>query len=715
MSKELLFDFDEIEDVLLDGEIGVWRIEIEPGQQPRMYGDAALARLFEIEGKQLTPQEVYETWDRGIDDGYRVYVERATNEILENKCMEVVYPWIRSDGIKTIVRCRGYLGEQKGNIVCLKGIHQDITHTEQARIQQLELAALPKILEADYYLIYSIDIRSKTIVLEQSTESVVAGIVIGTPVDYEIWYKTYIEKHVVESYKEEIYRFFDVEVVKKAAAEHKVHDIIYLKKVRDKERYVEAKIFPVEYVDGVLTRCIAVGKDVHDAIIRDRENQALLHEALEREKRTQKTLSTVIYDRMTGLYGKEYFYEKGYQLLEHNQKSQFVFMLIDIEDFKAFNSIAGVEEGNRLIQYMAKSLEVLLEKETLSVYGRNTADQFLVIIQNEERQISYLQDGMKKAIEKYKHTLPIKIVFGEYVITDAEEELHLIQDKATLAVKTCKGIFGKYIGRYTTEMEERLMQKRLLSKDMEKAIEKEEFVIYYQPKFNAKSLKICGAEALVRWNHRSKQLLSPGIFIPLFEENGFIRHLDFYVWNKACQFIYENSISIPISVNVSRANMYSAKLQNKLLYLLERYKVDSSMLYLEFTESAYYNDMQNMQNILLQLQEKGFVISMDDFGTGYSSLGLLKDVSVNELKIDASFIDFTQGDDRSLAILESIVMMSKRLNLHVTVEGVETKEQLELVQELQCDTVQGYHLAMPMCEEDFLKFLKKVGTHTTTL
>ncbi|MEG2192296.1 MAG: EAL domain-containing protein, partial [Oscillospiraceae bacterium] len=224
--------------------------------------------------------------------------------------------------------------------------------------------------------------------------------------------------------------------------------------------------------------------------------------------------------------------------------------------------------------------------------------------------------------------------------------------------------------------------------------------IYLQPKLNIQVNKMCGAEALVRWRHPIRGLLSPGEFIPVFERNGFIIKLDYYVWEQVCKclrrWLDEGKTPYPISVNVSRVNLYNPKLAELILQLVKKYNLSPSLLNLELTESAYTDNPIAASETIALLQSYGFVILMDDFGSGYSSLNILKDISVDELKIDMRFLSETKIPGRGENIIASVVRMAKWLNIPVVTEGVETKEQTDFLRSIGCDCIQGYYYAKPM-------------------
>ncbi len=704
MTSYSIKTYERCEEILINAQSALWRLELENNKPPRLYADKAFFALFELE-ENLSAEELYVVWNSKISDEYQKLIQSATAQILSGVPSEILFVWEDKHGKSRYAQCGGSVVKDFVNGYAIEGYQNDVTETKLSKIQQLTFSNLPHILKENYYSIYSFDFRTGHVQLEQSTDSFLHPNKVNVPMHYSTMLGYFVNHLIAPECVEDFKEFFDVPNLKEFFKTNTEKTLVISKLVDNVYRNTEMKFYSVEYDGGEVVRSLLVVKDVDDVIIKERIHQHLLEETINRLEQAQKTLSHVIYDKMTGLYSKEYFYEKVEITLKEEDDKEFLFLVIDIEDFKSFNSIAGVPSGDKLIRRIAAFIDREFKNILHSTYTRTIGASYAVVCENKQEMIKEFQDKLMANIADYSSDIPINFVFGEYIIKDINEDIALMHDKAILAANSCKGSFGVHCGQYTDEMEAKVNMNRLLSQDMQRGLLRKEFEIYYQPKYNLKTLEICGAEALVRWNHKHEKLLSPAVFIPLFEQNGFIRSLDYYVWEEACAFIKHNNIEIPISVNVSRSNIYSLDLQETILKLLAKYELEPSRLCLEFTESAYYNDISTIQRILSSLQESGVIISMDDFGSGYSSLSMLKNVSVNELKIDASFVDFVDGDERSLFILEMIVQMSKKLNLHVTVEGVETKEQLEIVTDLGCDTVQGYYMARPMPSSKFLELL----------
>ncbi|MEG1973217.1 MAG: EAL domain-containing protein, partial [Oscillospiraceae bacterium] len=233
------------------------------------------------------------------------------------------------------------------------------------------------------------------------------------------------------------------------------------------------------------------------------------------------------------------------------------------------------------------------------------------------------------------------------------------------------------------------------------------------PVYSLSQGKTVSAEALVRWIHPESGIIAPNNFIPLFEKNGFITKLDFYMMDKTCQFLSnrrkEGKMPIPVSVNLSRRSIYSRDITGDLTGLMEKYDLSPSELKLEITETAYTDNPEQLKKTVIELQKRGFIILMDDFGSGYSSLNMLKDLPVDILKIDMKFLENFDVSSRAGNIVTSVVRMAKWLKLPVIAEGVETRQQVNFLSSLGCDMIQGYYFSRPITIEDFEKFVLNDG------
>ena len=439
----------------------------------------------------------------------------------------------------------------------------------------------------------------------------------------------------------------------------------------------------------------------------DEENRAVFHSVILNItplKRTRENLIyQVSYDDLTGLYNKTAFYQKAQELLSAYPDKEFEIMRMDIERFKVINDLFGEETGDRILQYIAKFFVHAPTK--LCVYGRLHSDHFLLCYpvenNNRERFIKSLQTMAASFTLDYH----IVLCFGVYRIKNRSLSVSVMCDRAGLALVKAKRNGLVVCGEYDEDMRRHIVNEQAIVNEMSEALARGEFVLYMQPKYELTTEKIVGAEALVRWIHPARGCISPSEFVPVFEHNGFIFKLDQYVWEESCRllrrWIDAGRQPLPVSVNVSRIDLYSTNLVSTLVNLVKKYEIPAALLELELTESAYTDNPQQIIEVTKNLQARGFKILMDDFGSGYSSLNMLKDMPVDILKIDLKFLDSHDETGRGGNILNSVVRMAKWLRIPVIAEGVETRQQVEFLRTIGCNRVQGYYYSRPVPVSDY--------------
>lgn len=417
------------------------------------------------------------------------------------------------------------------------------------------------------------------------------------------------------------------------------------------------------------------------------------------------------HDTLTGLHNMQKFFQNTKDMLELHPDIKFTILRVDIERFKMINNYYGDKEGDRLIIYLAHVVENFAENIKHCTFGRINADIFAVCLPTDAPQIKEFGAQIKKSLKEYHADYYLQAAIGIYDIEDNSMDMRRILDCATIAAKQCKGQYMVHEAKYTPEIGAKLIREQNIINEMDHALETEEFVVYFQPKYELDNYRPYGAEALVRWQKPDGSMISPGQFIPIFEANGFITKLDYYVWEKVCQFIQKRlkqyKDTEPISVNVSRVNLYNSRFVESLINLVEKYKIPPKYLNLELTESAFSDDAQLMQNAVEELRRAGFTIMMDDFGSGYSSLNILKDIDLDVLKIDMRFLSKGPSESRGEKILEAVIKMAKSLDMPVIAEGVEEEKQVKMLKRLGCDYIQGYYFAKPMPKDEYLTLLKK--------
>ena len=414
------------------------------------------------------------------------------------------------------------------------------------------------------------------------------------------------------------------------------------------------------------------------------------------------------YDFLTGIYGQQKFYQATRELLDQRAGANFAFIHFDIDRFRIINTLYGSKEGDRLIHFVAGAIRKVMTAYGRGTYGRLGGDVFGMCVPYEDgAAIYHILEGIRAEIRKHSVHYYLETCAGIYLVDDPDMEVAAMHDNAEIAAAQCKGQCMVHDVLYTEEIGQKVLREQHIIDEMDAALAEQQFIVYFQPKYQLKKMAPYGAEALVRWKKPSGEIVLPNEFIPIFERNGFITKLDYYVWEKVCQFI-DSELSqgrnpAPISVNVSRVNLYNPDFMDSLIDLIHRYHIPPHYLNLELTESVFSEDAELIQRAVNYLHDAGFTILMDDFGSGYSSLNILKDVDLDVLKIDMKFFSKGNTAEKGAKIIEAVIRMAESLDMMVIAEGVEEKHQVDFLNDLGCDYIQGYYFGRPMSQDQYEK------------
>lgn len=409
-------------------------------------------------------------------------------------------------------------------------------------------------------------------------------------------------------------------------------------------------------------------------------------------------------DNLTNLYNLEYFYHYG-KLFDQFSKDDMDAIVLNIRHFHILNERLGTKFCNDLLKSSAIKIKEFMKK-IKGIVCRRDADAFMIYCKHQDDYTSLLN-------ELNDEDSGIIFKMGIYSNVDKSLDISIRFDRAKLAVDKIIENLTKNIEYYDDKLREKQLYEENLINDFKKAINNNEFKVYYQPKFNIRGdvPYLTSAEALVRWFHPELGMISPGVFIPLFEENGLIEQLDNYVWNSVGKQLKEwkdkFGFIVPISVNVSRIDMYDPNFINNISSIIKNNDITTDDILLEITESAYTEDSVQIIDIANKLKEFGFKIEMDDFGTGYSSLNMINVLPIDVLKLDMVFIKSAFKEKNDTKIIEFIIDIAKYLNVPVVAEGVETKEQVDSLKKLGCDIIQGYYFSKPIPNDEFESFIIK--------
>ena len=487
----------------------------------------------------------------------------------------------------------------------------------------------------------------------------------------------------------------------------------FLSHMKADPAYASIPVIVTTQKDGEPDEVTALSHGATDFVTKPYKPQVILHRVagMINLRETAAMINQIQYDRLTGLYNKEFFYQRVRETLLQNPGKDYDIICSDIENFKLVNDIFGVSAGNRLLCGIADMYTRHVGKH--GICGRFHADQFVCLV---ERQPSYTDDlfaASSLEINEFSSAKNVTMKWGIYAVVSHGVSVEQMCDRALLAARSIKGQYGKYFAMYDDTLRDKLLREQAITDGMEAALMQGQFEVYLQPKYRIRDDRLAGAEALVRWDHPEWGLQSPAVFIPLFEKNGFITRLDQFVWEKTCAVLQEwekkGYPAVPVSVNVSRADIYNADIAEILMKTVTQYGLSPSRLHLEITESAYTENPEQIINTVTHLRELGFVIEMDDFGSGYSSLNMLNKMPLDILKLDMKFIQSETAKPVNQGILRFIMGLARWMNLSVVAEGVETKEQLVRLREIGCDYVQGYYFAKPMPLSEFESLISEHG------
>lgn len=445
--------------------------------------------------------------------------------------------------------------------------------------------------------------------------------------------------------------------------------------------------------DAVLMTLLDMGKDGHDY---SKSYAHKMEQGLEEEKRQT--------DSLTHIPNYSKFYASAENAFKYNPDKNYAIVVFDIDRFKGINDLYGMQQGDNALKLIADAMrELFALKEN---YARLHSDVFAFYYAYEKKgDIIKVIEKLRKLIAGNDFEFDINTSFGVYLVEDRNVPVNLMCDRARMAGKTIKDNILKFCAFYDEQYRAEMLRTNEIEREMNKALAEEQFKMYLQPKYRLDDGVLCGAEVLCRWLHPEKGLIPPNDFIPLFEKNGFILKLDEYMWEQACKtlrvWLDAGRNPMPLSVNISRYHIQHNDLEAVFTRLLNKYKLTSDLLTLEITESLFLDKPEQLNEVLERLQTMGFKLEVDDFGSGFSSLNLIRNITVDTIKIDKDFLDNEIASDKGKIVVNHTISMAKDLHLQVIAEGVETKEHVDFLKNSRCDIAQGFYFAKPMPLEQF--------------
>ncbi len=413
-------------------------------------------------------------------------------------------------------------------------------------------------------------------------------------------------------------------------------------------------------------------------------------------------------DELTGLYGQKQFYSKAEKLVRDRDDVDWMLIAIDIENFRLFNEWYGHESGDLLLAQMGEQFRQA-EKDYNGLAGYMGQDDFCLLLPYDEESIATLFDEVQTLIASRGASMGFLPAFGVSKL-GKKGSVVVASDRAAIAASQVKGDFRTRIRMYDPSMQNKTEWEYCLLSEFQRGLKNHELYFCLQPQCTASSGRVVGAESLARWKTPDGETVPPDTFVPILEKYGFVTDLDQYIWESVCAWLHrwikDGHTPIPISINVSQVDFFTIDVPEHIMHLVEKYELPKTALKIEVTESAYGNDADLIKEAVQKLRDEGFLVFMDDFGSGYSSLNMLRNVNVDAIKLDAQFLHLSDEDEKKgIHILETVVNMAQAMAVPIIVEGVESAEQVQFLERLGCQYIQGFYYYRPMQVADFERLI----------
>lgn len=429
-----------------------------------------------------------------------------------------------------------------------------------------------------------------------------------------------------------------------------------------------------------------------------------MHQLLQEIHNANDTIAMLEQDELTGLYSFHAFCRRVQRRMDAAPQTAFDLMVVQLEHFALAVDILGKRDCEHLLRELAMFLTGL-NTTGKGLFARAAGDSFYIFMPGSEHFYDTLSEEMPAFFEAYPLPVHLYVQIGVYSTEGDTVKVEQMCNRARIALDSIDGQGDVKVVFYNDALHEKLLEEHRILDGVPGALQNREFLLYLQPKYDMVSGSVVGAEALIRWIHPQLGFIPPDRFIPLMEREGLIYQVDQYIWEETCKFLHdrhENGMPLfPVSINLARGDFYQNDLLDVLHGLLERYGLKPQELNLEIIERAYVDDPENINNILTNLRSSGFLIEMDDFGVGASSLSMAVDMPVDVLKIDRSFLTENTENPRRAAVIRFIIDLARSLQMDTIAEGVETKEQADLLISLGCRHAQGYLYGRPVPAEKF--------------
>lgn len=433
----------------------------------------------------------------------------------------------------------------------------------------------------------------------------------------------------------------------------------------------------------------------------------LMIRSMQSERKAQRLIAATEIDDLTGLYNRNYFLAYANRLYRSHPDKPMDAIVLNLEQFHSVNALNGREFGDHILRTLGKEAQTIA-MENHGIAGRFGADRFDIYCRHIEDSEGYqaIFDRLQGKLDEESQNANVRLRMGVMEWQSGVEPVQMF-DRARVACNMARGHYNRHMIVFDDKIREcEIFEQRLLN-DLQRALDGYEFEVHYQPKYDiqCEPPKLVSAEALVRWRHPELGMISPDDFIPLLERSGMIGEVDRFVWSEAARQIVRwrdmYGVTIPVSVNLSRVDVFDPALEETLDGILSYHGIDHDAFRLEVTETAYTENADQVIKVIEELRGKGYIVEMDDFGTGYSSLNMLSNMPVDVLKMDRAFVTNIEHEKKDSQLVTLILDIAKMLDLSVIAEGVETESQLQMLRNLGCDVVQGYYFSKPLLPSEF--------------
>lgn len=500
------------------------------------------------------------------------------------------------------------------------------------------------------------------------------------------WFKNFAKTHVYSEDVDDYLEFTDIDNLRKQFLDGKKYiSFFYRRKVGDEFQWVSMELMPCEeYTDDNQEAFLYIKNMHNDYIIEMYEK-----------------------DMLTGGINRQGFIHKVKPILTNCGDEELAFVFFDIKGFKGINELLGIEGSDKVLRYFHKILnESNLKPIALS---RIEADHFVCLVKQDNIDFEEITRLCKSNYSYNGKMMTIYSKCGIYLVDDRNMKISGMMDRAKLACEDIDNALVKPYAVFDKNKGETYVDKTELIGELNSAIENEEFCIYYQPVYDAKTKKIASAEALVRWKHPKRGIVSPAVFVPALEENGHISKVDLLVEKGVKHFLEkrhnDGRYIVPVSVNLSWMDFYDAYMMNTILEDVKTSKLEAGFSRFEVTETSYAALAENNGKVLESMRKLNAKILLDDFGSGYSSFSTVSDYDFDIIKLDMGFVRKIETNEKARSIIKSIIDMAHHVNAKVIAEGAETKEQVDFLTDNDCDYIQGFYFSKPLTQEEFEKLL----------